>query len=266
MFQIKRDMIYYHHADVTTLPASLCVSTIHISKNLRNGRLSSSILHKAGAGIQTEINAKSTETLQRCHRIVTSPGDLKHKFSQLMFVCLTSWEDDCKEDLYQVVYDSLKHASRETYDTVALPALGMGGLSYPPYEVAMAMLRAIGRFFADTPMTTVKNIHISVHGVNEAILRSFARSSILFSNLCNDKLAEFSYANWFFDVIDNETVSRLKENQTAPALPSGLMFQVEVRLHPIITHLDKAFQNAYNEVMVQTLKERNKQGRDCAIS
>uniref|UniRef100_A0A2C9KUB4 Uncharacterized protein n=1 Tax=Biomphalaria glabrata TaxID=6526 RepID=A0A2C9KUB4_BIOGL len=96
--------------------------------------------------------------------------------------------------------------------------------------------------------------------------KSFARSSILFSNLCNDKLAEFSYANWFFDVIDNETVARLKENQTAPALPSGLMFQVEVRLNPIITHLDKAFQNAYNEVMVQTLKERNKQGRDCAIS
>lgn len=50
------------------------------------------------------------------------------------------------------------------------------------------------------------------------------------------------------------------------ALSSGLMFQVEVRLNPIITHLDKAFQNAYNEVMVQTLKERNKQGRDCAIS
>ena len=147
--------------DITVDDSDAIVNTTQSNLNLASGAVSKAILQKAGPAMQ-----------QSCSTYIQ-----QHKQLDEGKVCVTqaTGQLKCKEVFHIVTPSSkkaialnhtvmlcLKEAERKKLRSIAIPAIGTGGLSYKPSIVAQGMCEAIIEFGITNPVfTTSQNCNLS---------------------------------------------------------------------------------------------------------
>ncbi|KAH9525277.1 hypothetical protein Btru_000933 [Bulinus truncatus] len=214
-------LIQLHLGDITKLQADVLVSSIHRSKHLSKGPLAGHISRTAGPTVQRKIHEVNGELTFK-QTISCPPGDLKTNFKQILFACLYRWQDGNEEALFHVVYDCLKIASDKGYKSIAIPALGMGGLHYPPFEVSIAILEAITAFVYANPNTVIDTVFIALQDPNIDSVKTFVQCIMAFcrgmkAQLDMQRTQEDDGSTWF--TIEGQDLTNLVRSRPdrAPA-------------------------------------------------
>ena len=77
------------------------------------------------------------------------------------------------QDLLESVVECLRLAANSGYMSVAIPALGMGNLKYPPKKVASALIDGVATYherFNET-QKTIKTVSIVLYDTNDDIIK-----------------------------------------------------------------------------------------------
>ncbi|CAL1538361.1 unnamed protein product [Lymnaea stagnalis] len=162
-----------HNQDITTVKADVLVSSIHRSKNLQRGTLATYIHKNAGPEVQSSLYMQEHSELVFGQIVTTPPGRLSRNFKCLLFVCLYEWRDGNEEMLQASVFSCLDIASNNKHKSIAFPALGMGGLKYPPVKSTLAILKAINLYFRDCEQTSLENVYICLQDKNSSSVKTF---------------------------------------------------------------------------------------------
>ncbi|GFO07147.1 poly [ADP-ribose] polymerase [Plakobranchus ocellatus] len=131
--------------DILTVKADVCVCAVHRSRDMKVYPLSKQVLRKGGQAVQNELyeaGSKNSEELEMGQVEMTDAGKLPN-FKKVMFINLRSYIDGNEKYLQQSLQECLELAATLRYTSIAVPALGTGGLNYPPEKVASATVDAV---------------------------------------------------------------------------------------------------------------------------
>uniref|UniRef100_S4RG32 Poly [ADP-ribose] polymerase n=1 Tax=Petromyzon marinus TaxID=7757 RepID=S4RG32_PETMA len=135
------------------------VNTTSSSMNLNIGGMSSALSKKAGPALQAAVNKKKASPVNDIIDTETAGCNLSCK--RVYHVSLDIWQSTMLilfQKMTKVVMDCLKLADKSKLQSISLPALGTGILSYPPQKVAAIMLGAAIQFSKDNPNSTLQLI------------------------------------------------------------------------------------------------------------
>ncbi|CAL1538360.1 unnamed protein product [Lymnaea stagnalis] len=165
--------------DITEQKADVCVSSLHRKKDMSKGPLATAISNKGGPSVQRALYNQGNNELSFGEVVTSPPGNLSN-FIELMFVCLLDWQDGNEKVLFKSVVKCLQLASEKKHRSIAFPALGMGGLHYPPYEVAIALMEGIIAYVSTLTETSLETVYIALHDPNVDSERTFVQVTMAF--------------------------------------------------------------------------------------
>ena len=153
------------HGDILTRTQSTDVIVINALEelNMSNTAMSKNALQTAGSSVQTELNTiRSKRTIQPGDVCSTAAGNLKN-CSHIIHAVLQheSKTNQGRQFIEDVVVQCLEEAEELQCTSVAIPALGAGGLQFPIDECASATMSAIIKYGSMAGQsTTVKRIDL----------------------------------------------------------------------------------------------------------
>ncbi|KAK0055299.1 poly [ADP-ribose] polymerase 14 [Biomphalaria pfeifferi] len=171
--------------EITNEQTDVIVTTVDKSLDLTKGRMSRTVLEKAGARIQQELNSKFRFGISPMDLAQTAGGDLT--CSHILFVCLSRIRDPDRDPdklsenksylrLMQSLVDKiLREAHRLNAATISIPALGTGQLGYSADITAQATINAIKDFDSFYSSSNLKCIQLVVYPSDKDVLKVFRR-------------------------------------------------------------------------------------------
>ncbi|GFO07144.1 poly [ADP-ribose] polymerase [Plakobranchus ocellatus] len=152
---------YQVHPKVSEIASNdVCVCGVHRSRDLKVYPVSKQVLRKGGLTVQNELNkagSKNSEELEMGQVEMIDAGKLPN-FKKVMFINLRSYKDGnekpplLSQGLKRPAYPFSAGWTRRSNVKliwpelgIAVPALGTGGLNYPPEKVASATVDAVAR-------------------------------------------------------------------------------------------------------------------------
>ncbi|XP_046566090.1 uncharacterized protein LOC124274761 [Haliotis rubra] len=148
--------------------ADVIVNTTNRQLNLSSGSGESySLLQMVGSDIQKVLNHIYPDGIEYGHLAVTSSGNLG-TCRRIYHGCLPYYRgytetfslSKCYQCLVSLVFRCLIQASKDGFETIALPAFGTGALRYPTKNVIQLMYHAIDLFAKHNTQTSLKKILI----------------------------------------------------------------------------------------------------------
>nr|XP_032806157.1 protein mono-ADP-ribosyltransferase PARP14-like [Petromyzon marinus] len=165
----KISLVMDNIEDQTT---DVIVNTTSSSMNLNIGGMSSALSKKAGPALQAAVNKKKASPVNDIIDTETAGCNLSCK--RVYHVSLDeSSSDGSLVKMTKVVMDCLKLADKSKLQSISLPALGTGILSYPPQKVAAIMLGAAIQFSKDNPNSTLQLIQFVLLPSNKKVVTAF---------------------------------------------------------------------------------------------
>ncbi|XP_067657899.1 protein mono-ADP-ribosyltransferase PARP14-like [Haliotis asinina] len=152
---------------VDVIVISVGRNSIHV-----DGSLLKAVSEAAGAAMQKKHKKKSFTDVSYGQLTVTSGGKLKCK--SVFHCCIPAWEK-VKGDIkvfQKAVMSCLETANVSNYTSIAFPAMGCGGLGYPPHLAAKALFDAFSMFEKKTK-SGLQEINIVIYDTEEKIYKIF---------------------------------------------------------------------------------------------
>ncbi|XP_055874120.1 uncharacterized protein LOC106074325 isoform X2 [Biomphalaria glabrata] len=167
--------------EITNQKADVIVTTVDKSFDLTKGRMSRSVLEKAGDQIQQELMSKYRTRLSmfpgEC--IKTKGGNLSCQ--HIFFVCLARIKDPSNSSENKIALKSMQdlvdkiliEADKLKVQTISIPTLGTGRLGYSAEITAQATVNAINDFARFNSNSTLKSIQLVVYPTDKEVLKAF---------------------------------------------------------------------------------------------
>ena len=145
--------------DITKAASQAIVTTAAKSLKMKEAAMARLLLKSCGNSVQTECDQlRANQSFSDCDAFTTGPGDLMNCQKIIHAICPKADSGGGKKSLEKLVTNCLDEAKKHKLTSIAVPALGAGGLGYTPTVCAQATLSAIAKF-ASQP-GTVTNISI----------------------------------------------------------------------------------------------------------
>ncbi|XP_066275338.1 protein mono-ADP-ribosyltransferase PARP14-like [Branchiostoma lanceolatum] len=154
-------------ANIASQNVDVLVNTTAGNLDLNTGAVSKAILQLAGSNLQTLVNkAKQSAgitSLPDGQILVTGSADLPCK--QVIHCVLCSWDGgqgNSEKILRKIVQQCLQQAEKGNYTSIAIPAMGTGGLRFPHDVVAEAMFNEAVEHCRTNPSGSLREIRFIV--------------------------------------------------------------------------------------------------------
>ncbi|XP_078579847.1 protein mono-ADP-ribosyltransferase PARP14-like [Branchiostoma floridae x Branchiostoma japonicum] len=154
-------------ANIASQRVDVMVNSTSHNLNLNSGQLSKSILDRGGPELQTLVNnAKSQKGIQSLADgdiLESGPAGLNAK--TVIHSALCRWDGgqgDSERVLRELVRKCLKVAEAGGHKTIAIPAMGTGGLHFPHEVVAEALFGEAVNHFKQNPQSPIEEIRFIV--------------------------------------------------------------------------------------------------------
>lgn len=156
------------------------VNTTSLNLDLDSGKVSRSILRKAGGGIQDQLRRYHPKGITQGEVAVTRGFSLDCRF--VYHGALDYWpsihdpevkKTQCLEMLEKFVKECLNQAIQNNLKSIAFPALGCGILNMPPVRVAQKMFQVFRQFEQDHPNSSLTEIDIVIIPTDTQIFKEF---------------------------------------------------------------------------------------------
>ncbi|XP_061184934.1 uncharacterized protein LOC133192948 [Saccostrea echinata] len=154
--------------DIKDQKVDVIVNSSRPDLDLSKGRASNALLSAAGEEIQTEIQQNYTHGIQDGEIAITSGGQLSCE--AIYHGALSKYSSTQDEKILEkLIQTCLDQANTDGYETMAIPALGTGFLSFPVPAVARIMFDCIQNF---TPQS-LSEVRIVIFPTEKDIFKVF---------------------------------------------------------------------------------------------
>ncbi|XP_078671108.1 protein mono-ADP-ribosyltransferase PARP14-like isoform X1 [Branchiostoma floridae x Branchiostoma belcheri] len=154
-------------ANIASQNVDVLVNTTAGNLNLNTGAVSKAILQLAGTNLQALVNEAKQRagitSLPDGQILVTDSADLSCK--QVIHCVLCSWDGgqgNSEKVLRKIVRQCLQQAEKGNYSSIAIPAMGTGGLRFPHDVVAEAMFDEAVNYCRKHPSGSLREIRFIV--------------------------------------------------------------------------------------------------------
>ncbi|KAI8490328.1 positive regulation of interleukin-4-mediated signaling pathway, partial [Branchiostoma belcheri] len=154
-------------ANIASQNVDVLVNTTAGNLNLNTGAVSKAILQLAGTNLQALVNGAKQRagitSLPDGQILVTDSADLPCK--QVIHCVLCSWDGgqgNSEKVLRKIVRQCLQQAEKGNYSSIAIPAMGTGGLRFPHDVVAEAMFDEAVNYCRKHPSGSLREIRFIV--------------------------------------------------------------------------------------------------------
>ncbi|XP_078579858.1 protein mono-ADP-ribosyltransferase PARP14-like [Branchiostoma floridae x Branchiostoma japonicum] len=154
-------------ANIASQNVDVLVNTTAGNLDLNTGAVSRAILELAGRNLQTLVNKAKQRagisSLPDGQILVTDSADLPCK--QVIHCVVCSWDGghgNSEKVLRKIVQQCLQQAEKGNYKSIAIPAMGTGGLHFPHDVVAEAMFNEAVEHCRTNPSGSLREIRFIV--------------------------------------------------------------------------------------------------------
>ncbi|XP_019646077.1 PREDICTED: poly [ADP-ribose] polymerase 14-like isoform X2 [Branchiostoma belcheri] len=154
-------------ANIASQNVDVLVNTTAGNLDLNTGAVSRAILQLAGTNLQALVNRAKQRaritSLPDGQILVTDSADLSCK--QVIHCVLCSWDGgqgNSEKVLRKIVRQCLQQAEKGNYSSIAIPAMGTGGLRFPHDVVAEAMFDEAVNYCRKHPSGSLREIRFIV--------------------------------------------------------------------------------------------------------
>ncbi|XP_070570277.1 protein mono-ADP-ribosyltransferase PARP14-like [Ptychodera flava] len=161
--------------NIVTEQADVLVNPVEIACSLNTGVLAKAMLKVAGLKLQTELTKNKPNPVNEGDMISTSGGNLKCKYVYHVCILDTKWDGGtkCEPLMRAVIKKCLEAADKANMTSIAIPAIGTGGLQYPSDITATIMYEEINKFSVNKPNSRLKDVKIVVYRQNATVCKIF---------------------------------------------------------------------------------------------
>ncbi|XP_035673188.1 protein mono-ADP-ribosyltransferase PARP14-like [Branchiostoma floridae] len=154
-------------ANIASQRVDVMVNSTSHNLNLNSGQLSKSILDRGGPELQTLVNnAKAQKGIQSlADGDILESGPAGLNVQTVIHSALCRWDGgqgDSEKVLRELVRKCLKVAEEGGHKTIAIPAMGTGGLHFPHEVVAEALFGEAVDYFKQNPQSSIEEIRFIV--------------------------------------------------------------------------------------------------------
>ncbi|XP_077985097.1 protein mono-ADP-ribosyltransferase PARP14-like [Glandiceps talaboti] len=175
-FQTPEGMLVkVEKGDIAAQKVDVIVNTTTTDCDLTNGVVSNAIYRAAGKSLQVEIYQKKLPTVNEGDVIVTGGGNLRCTYVFHLCILGSSWDGGAKVKplLRKVIQTCLSKASKSGMTSIAIPALGTGGLNYPRDVVAKIMYEEAITFSSKNPRSSLNEMRVVVYDKDQITCSAF---------------------------------------------------------------------------------------------
>ncbi|XP_070569402.1 protein mono-ADP-ribosyltransferase PARP14-like [Ptychodera flava] len=132
------------------------LNTTSTECDLSTGVVSQAILKAAGVQLQGDINQNKPPTVSEGDVVVTGGANLNCKYIYHVCILGTKWDGGATVEpiLRTVLQTCFQKAHHSSMSSIALPALGTGGLNYPRDRVAKIIYEEVSSFIVAPPTSS----------------------------------------------------------------------------------------------------------------
>ncbi|XP_066467944.1 protein mono-ADP-ribosyltransferase PARP14 [Tiliqua scincoides] len=163
------------HKGIEDATTDVVVSTIGTNLKLGAGPLSKALLQKAGPKLQAEFDQAIQGSGVQAGSVVQTGGhDLPCRF--VLHAVLPSWDGkgNAMKKLKDIMRECLERMEELALSSVAFPAIGAGGFSFPAIEVAKVMFEEVLQFSSKKNLMSLQEVHFILHPQNKKNIEAFA--------------------------------------------------------------------------------------------
>ncbi|CAM9393115.1 unnamed protein product [Lampetra fluviatilis] len=152
------------------------VNTTSVKMKLNVGNVSSALHYKAGPALQASVNREKGSIVNHGDIVNTETTNCNLSCKRVFHVSLVSCSSTewCPK-LKRVVMDCLRLADQFKHQSISLPAMGTGNLSYPAQRVAAMMVGAAIQYYNDCPNSTLKLIQFVLLPSDNSTISEFQK-------------------------------------------------------------------------------------------
>ncbi|XP_053389477.1 protein mono-ADP-ribosyltransferase PARP14-like, partial [Mercenaria mercenaria] len=151
------------------------VNTTAKNLDLKNGAVSSSLLKFGGQNLQMEVSTNYPDGINFGEIAVSAGHTLK--CLQVFHTTLSNYDANnataCCDAIHKLVTNCLAEAQRQNQTSIAFPAIGTGNLGFPKDVVAREMFKAVSKFSAANPNSSVKDVRFIVYQKDWTTIKAF---------------------------------------------------------------------------------------------
>ncbi|XP_077997139.1 protein mono-ADP-ribosyltransferase PARP14-like [Glandiceps talaboti] len=160
--------------------ADVVVNTINKSCDLSVGVISQTIVKQAGQQLEDDFNKRKPHSVAEGDLITTCGGMMNCRDVYHICILDTHWNrDGTTEPLYRTVLQKcLDACHRAKRTSIAIPAIGTGGLGYPKDVSARIMYEEVKRFSSKNPNTGLSEVRVVVYDKDDQTCKAFEAEMI----------------------------------------------------------------------------------------
>ncbi|CAL9707735.1 unnamed protein product [Knipowitschia caucasica] len=154
------------------------VNTIAENMDLQQGAVSKALLQAAGSGLQAAVlsSTSQADTLTVGEVVDTDAFNLRCK--KVFHTVCPPWDKGAglaQAMLEEIIHMCLNKAERQSFSSVAFPALGTGNLKFPRPVVSALMLRVVHEFSRKQSPRHLRSVRLVVHPSDTQTVECFTR-------------------------------------------------------------------------------------------
>ncbi|KAL3865236.1 hypothetical protein ACJMK2_006851 [Sinanodonta woodiana] len=237
---IKRIRVKVKKGQLHEAQVEVLVNTLDRSLDLTKGVISSSLLDKAGNGIQKELQqyqgkAGFGEVLK------TGGGTLPKPCKVIFHGVLYVYEEnsDCVKVFQDFIAGCLEDANKK-YRSIAFPPIGTGKLRYPKDFVASAMFQSVAKFEEAHPTSKLEEVIFVIYEKDQETLKIFEQMHRKFADASFGKGTEQQGASLSSSETPIPTILKGHFKAVDGTAPSKLKTVVKEPDSPVITQADRS--------------------------
>ena len=139
--------------DISAATSDAIVTTAAKSLKMNETVMSRALLSACGGAVQNECNRLRSKSYREGDAFTTGAGNLSNCQKIIHAIC-PKCDSNGKRNLEKLVTNCLEEAKFHNLTSIAVPALGAGGLGYSPTLCAQATLSAVEKFASDPGSVT----------------------------------------------------------------------------------------------------------------
>ena len=139
--------------DISAATSDAIVTTAAKSLKMNETVMSRALLSACGSAVQNECNRLRSKSYREGDAFTTGAGNLSNCQKIIHAIC-PKCDSNGKRNLEKLVTNCLEEAKLHSLTSIAVPALGAGGLGYSPTLCAQATLSAVEKFASDPGSVT----------------------------------------------------------------------------------------------------------------
>ncbi|CAL1532228.1 unnamed protein product [Lymnaea stagnalis] len=161
--------------DILAEKTDAVVTSIKSDLDMKLGLVIRSVLQKGGDEIQNELQTKYPSGIKGGEFAVSGGGKLP--FKRIYHANLPQWNSSSGGDVIKrLVTDMLNEASKESINSIAIPALGTGNLSYNSAISCKSILSAINDFAKQNQQTSLTTVKLVIYTTNADIMKEYGHA------------------------------------------------------------------------------------------